>query len=85
MVSKCANPGCSATFHYLRDGKVFQLQVDASHSEGPRLLRPARPPAHVEHFWLCGPCAGSLTLLVDNGKVVTVPLDHPQFRRAAAS
>ena len=69
MVSKCANPGCTATFHYLRDGKVFQLQVDG----------------HVEHFWLCGECASSLTLLVDNGKVVAVPRAHAQFRQAAAS
>jgi hypothetical protein len=85
VVSRCANPGCSATFHYLRDGKVFQLQVYGSRSQGPTLVRATKPPIQVEHFWLCGPCASSLTLQVDNGKVITVPLDHPQFRRAAAS
>ncbi len=76
MVSKCANPGCSATFHYLRDGKVFQLQVE---SAGPT------EPHRVEYFWLCGLCASTMTLLVDSGKVIAVPLDHAPFRRAAAS
>ncbi len=85
MVSKCANPGCSATFHYLRDGKVFQLQVDSGRPTEPQLLQPTRPPAHVEHFWLCGLCASTMTLLVDSGKVIAVPLDHAQLRRAAAS
>jgi len=83
MVSKCANPGCSAPFHYLRDGKVFQLQME--NQPGPQLLRPAKPPARVEHFWLCGECAASMTLLVDEGKVMAVPLDRAMTRRAAAS
>ena len=85
MVSKCANPGCSAPFHYLRDGKVFQLQIEGRLAPGPQLLHPAKPASHVEHFWLCGACSSIMTLLVDNGKVVTVPLHHTQYRRAAAS
>ncbi len=84
MVSKCANPGCSAPFHYLRDGKVFRIEIENQPSE-PQLVEQAKPAAHVEHFWLCGPCASTMTLVVDNGKVIAVPLDHPQFRRAAAS
>ena len=30
MLSKCANPLCSAPFQYLRDGKVFQVELDSS-------------------------------------------------------
>ena len=85
MVSKCANPGCSAPFHYLREGKVFRLQVEGAPTPGPQLLHPVRPVARVEHFWLCGACASTLTLLVDQGRVVTVPLTHAQYHRAAAS
>ncbi|MBV9086686.1 MAG: hypothetical protein JOY79_04320 [Acidobacteriaceae bacterium] len=36
---------------------------------------------HVEHYWLCGSCSQSLTLVVDKGQVATVPLKI----RAAAS
>ena len=85
MVSKCANPGCSAPFQYLRDGKVFQLEVRGQSSPGPQLLNAGKPSAHLEHFWLCGACASTLTLLVDKGQVVTVPLEHARFRGAAAS
>lgn len=85
MVSKCANPACTAVFHYLREGKVFQLQVEGCRSSQPYLLHPAKPPARVEHFWLCGACASTMTLVVDNGRVTTVPLAHAQFHRAAAS
>ncbi len=79
MISKCANPGCSVPFHYLREGKVFRLQVDGGK---PQLVGAA---AHVEHFWLCGPCASTMTLVVDHGRVVPVALNQVRFRRAAAS
>ena len=28
MLSKCANPDCSAKFRYLHDGKVFRVELD---------------------------------------------------------
>jgi hypothetical protein len=28
MLSKCANPSCSNSFHYLRQGKLFQLEIE---------------------------------------------------------
>jgi hypothetical protein len=80
MVSKCANPACSTPFHYLRDGKVFRIQTP-----GRQLVSGAKPAARVEHFWLCGQCANTMTLHVEGGKVVTVPLDSTILRRAAAS
>ena len=81
MVSKCANPDCSATFHYLRDGKLFQLEVGTP--TGPQLV--SRKPHKLEHFWLCGECAPLLTLAVEpGGRVVTVPVQRA-LRRAAAS
>ncbi len=85
MLSKCANPACSAPFHYLREGKVFRLEIEEGSDPRPQLVQSSRPVGHAEHFWLCGACAGIMTLRVDNGKVVTVPLHRPGFRRAAAS
>ena len=34
MLSKCANPGCTATFRYLHDGKVYRLDVDVLAARG---------------------------------------------------
>jgi hypothetical protein len=27
MLAKCANPACSATFHYLHEGKLFPVEL----------------------------------------------------------
>lgn len=52
MVAKCANPDCSAPFLYLREGKLFAI---------PRPGVSVRATS-VEYFWLCGNCAGKLTI-----------------------
>ncbi len=85
MVSKCANPDCSTPFHYLRDGKIFQLEIGEPNGPEPHLLSSRRPTHHVEHFWLCGPCAATMTLVIEKEKgVIAVPL-RPHARQAAAS
>ena len=46
MLSKCANPACITPFHYLRDGKLFQIDtsVGIPQSVGPELVtEPMRP------------------------------------------
>jgi hypothetical protein len=83
MLSKCANPDCSAPFHYLREGKLFQIE---SGGKGPQLVSHKRPPQRIEYFWLCGSCADSMTLALHGSKgVVTIPLPGRGVRRAAAS
>jgi hypothetical protein len=80
MLSKCANPQCHAPFHYLRDGRLFQIEIGG----GPRLVTDKKPQFRVEYFWLCSGCAASMTLAYQPGKGVSaVPLHAA--RRAAAS
>ncbi len=86
MVSKCANPECSARFHYLRDGKVFQLEVEQNRGSEPRPVSGQRAVHHIEHFWLCSACAQTMTLTVEKDKgVVATPIKPPVLRVAAAS
>lgn len=85
MVSKCANPACSAPFHYFREGKLFQVDTTGTdlRQQGQHLVT-SKPPHRVEHYWLCGACSATMTLSYDPGKgVFTVPI--PAARRAAAS
>lgn len=85
MVSKCANPECSAPFHYFREGKLFQVDTPGSdlRQQGPQPVTGKRP-YRVEHYWLCGACSATMTLAYDPAKgVFTVPI--PAVRRAAAS
>jgi hypothetical protein len=65
MLSKCANPACSARFLYLHEGKVFKFAIsrDPPDSCSPR----------VEYFWLCASCAQSLTVVFHQGTVNVVP------------
>src|SRR3954464_15169070 len=74
MVSKCANPACSTPFHYLREGKIFKLEVEVTPSANaedafefsdggqiPFLVTSRKPVRKLEHFWLCGPCSQTMS------------------------
>ena len=60
MLSKCANPACPRLFLYLHEGKIFNIEVNGGAS-----------PRHLEHYWLCGNCAQSMTVAYEHGRVVT--------------
>jgi hypothetical protein len=72
MLSKCANPGCSARFLYLNRGKLFRIprQSDAVCDAGSENKARQR----LEYFWLCSECAGEMTLAFRRGVgIVPVP------------
>lgn len=78
MVSKCANPGCSAVFRYLHAGKVFRVEVESpkfDNAEFGRDVEMKKPARRIEFFWLCQECASKMTLVFskDNG-VKTKPI-----------
>lgn len=84
MLSKCANPTCSTPLVYLREGKIFMMEQSLQpeiRRNGPVLVKAAN---RVEHFWLCGPCAATMTITHDDQLgVVVVPKSKAQ--RAVAS
>jgi hypothetical protein len=85
MLSKCANPGCTANFLYLHQGKLFRLNVanDIPVSSSPPQAKTAQ---RVEFFWLCSQCASELTIDYDQRTgVEVVPLAKPLAHAAAAS
>jgi hypothetical protein len=73
MLSKCANPDCTKTLRYLREGKVFK--IDSAGKKTPR---------KVEHFWLCGDCSRTMTLIDDRGSGMQI-LKKVLRKSAAAS
>jgi hypothetical protein len=99
MVSKCANPACSTPFHYLREGKIFRVEVEVTPpltgqetvelSDGkkfPFLLASSKPTRKTEHYWLCGPCSQTLNLQFDKDAGLTVlPKERARAAHAAAS
>lgn len=98
MVSKCANPACSTPFHYLREGKIFRIEVEVTPpttaqdavelSNGkklPFLLERRKAARKVEHFWLCGPCSQYMNLMLDKETGIIVLPKRPVRVAAAAA
>lgn len=78
VLSKCANPECSARLHYLRQGKIFKIETSTISSDSK-----GSPARWIEHFWLCEGCAQTLTVVVENGSVITRPL-HRQLAKSVS-
>lgn len=69
MLSHCVNPTCRVPFSHTRDGRIFSVDHDLEVSA-------SRQPRHqVEQYWLCGTCSRSLKVVVENGRITTVPID----------
>ena len=91
MLAKCANPACSTPLLYLREGKIFMVEAQQPPRVEALPTAPAKlkPSNRVEHFWLCGPCSGEMTLTYDRQRGVEIirkPVGKVTLaRRAAAS
>jgi hypothetical protein len=75
MLSKCANPGCPASFLYLHEGKLFRLDSSTEIVVRIPVSEVTRPSRRFEFFWLCDQCAAELTLGYNKGiGIAVVPL-----------
>lgn len=68
MLSKCANPVCSAPFRYLGDGRLFQVELQIVKGS-------SKPVRKIEHFWLCDPCSQQMRVAVADNEAVLVQSD----------
>jgi len=78
MLSKCANPSCSAPFLYLHEGKLFRIAVavhpDREASESANSME-KKSSSHGEFFWLCASCCSRMTVVfAQKSEVKVVPL-----------
>jgi hypothetical protein len=78
MLSKCANPSCTAAFLYLHEGKLFRMEVvqrGNGAEEDPKRDGDGRTTQRLEYFWLCDACATQMTIVrTAGGRVKTEPL-----------
>jgi len=75
MVSKCANPECSASFRYFHEGKLFRVETSGGQDRRRTMGRDgevAKTLRRLEFFWLCENCASRMTLVHDKESGVTV-------------
>jgi hypothetical protein len=55
VLHKCANPGCAAKLVYLRQGRLFEVEIQVTGSASKR-----------EYYWLCGQCVMDYALCFDS-------------------
>lgn len=86
MISKCANPACSARFRYLHQGKLFRFEREAQNRDevllgfDPAVLKPS---GSADFFWLCEKCSAEMTLIHCRGVGVTLHPVHPLLKAAS--
>jgi hypothetical protein len=86
MISKCANPACSAHFLYLHQGKLFRFERETQHPDeillgfDPAVLKQSNA---VDYFWLCQKCSETMTLIHCRGVGVTMHPLHLLLRAAS--
>ena len=88
MLSKCANPGCSASFLYFNRGKLFRWDTKTGSSNrdrGASAEYQSGSARHLEFFWLCEDCAPFMTLVFEKGSgIVTRPVVRAKAAAATA-
>ena len=68
MVSKCANPECSAPFLYFHQGRLFRLETEGREDRRRQLgdeTGISKPLRRIEFYWLCEDCAERMTVAFD--------------------
>jgi hypothetical protein len=70
MLSKCANPSCSAQFHYMYEGKLFLLSNDS------RVRNVSEHKVAAMQFaWLCDECSRVMRVVLDRNGAVKIIAD----------
>lgn len=75
MVSKCANPECTAPFLYFHVGKLFRLETESGFDRRRALGSEGmskKPLRRLQFYWLCDRCAEKMTLVFEKGSGIAV-------------
>jgi len=68
VTNNCLNPACRVPFSHDLDGRIFSVDPDL---EGCR-VHPSHQP---EQYWLCGTCIHTQKVVVEHGRITTVPME----------
>ena len=77
---KCANPACSAAFHWLAGGRFERFQTgELTDSNKTTVAETSDSSAPAKHYWLCESCVQAYTLNFREDTGVTVEARWPEF------
>jgi hypothetical protein len=69
MITNCVNSACRAPFSHAGEGRIFTVDGVLTAAAGRGVERPR------EQYWLCGTCCHVLKVVVEDGRVTTVPIE----------
>lgn len=82
MLSKCANPACSARFRFFHEGQLFRVERRPD-GPGDSGKAPSSPPRRIEFYWLCEVCATRMTVVYHPETGITVTPTIRSLRAAS--
>jgi hypothetical protein len=68
MLARCVNESCNRPLHSFSEGRLFQFEVvsiSLAASDDTSAPFDEKPQRETVHFWLCGRCASSFTLVLE--------------------
>lgn len=89
MLARCVNESCNRPLHSFSEGRLFQFEVvsiSLAASDENSAPFDEKPQRETVHFWLCGRCASTYTLVLEPArglKLISVDdarsatADHP--------
>lgn len=81
MLNHCANSSCRAAFDYRLGGLFFRFTKRGARLHLSQEASSSTPTHDVEHFWLCGKCSKTHTLIWADGAGVQL---RPAAREVSA-
>jgi hypothetical protein len=85
MIAHCVNPSCGAQLHSFVEGRLFQFEVvsiSLSATDEGASAFDEKPNSQTAQFWLCGRCAGSMSLVLEPAhglKIVPMTSKPPEI------
>jgi hypothetical protein len=71
MLARCVNENCKRPLYSFSEGRLFQFEVVsislAASDEGTAPFD-EKPQRETVHFWLCGGCASTMSLVLEPAK-----------------
>ena len=68
MLARCVNETCNRPLHSFSEGRLFQFEVvsiSLAASDEHSAPFDEKPQRETVHFWLCGQCAATSTLVLE--------------------
>lgn len=87
MLARCINERCKRPLKSFPEGRLFQyeiISISLAATDDSSAPFDEKPKRETVHFWLCGSCASTLTLVLEPARGLRlVPMKESETERAA--